>query len=122
MIQGLDHAALNVADLPLAVTFYQEVLGFRSVDARDPAVSSYFWLNFGAGQTLNLTLAPERTPKALDLGTNLYTSAHLAHCTGSVSGNVEGALGSTWRPLSPLFDRTLFQRQGWQLSGSYLLA
>lgn len=78
MIQGLDHAALNVADLPLAVAFYREVLGFRSVAARDPTTSSHLWLNFGAGQTLNLTLAPERTPKSLGLKTNLYTSAHLA--------------------------------------------
>ncbi len=78
MIQGLDHAALNVAGLPLAVTFYREVLGFRSVAARDPTTSCHFWLNFGVGQTLNLTLAPKRTPKFLGLETDLYTSAHLA--------------------------------------------
>ncbi len=78
MIQGLDHAALNVSDLPRAVSFYRDVLGMRPVDACDPATSSYFWLNFGSGQTLNLTLAPQRTPKALGLETDLYTSAHLA--------------------------------------------
>ena len=78
MIQGLDHAALNVADLPRAVSFYRDLLGMRPVDASDPAISRYFWLNFGPGQTLNLTLAPERTPKSLGLETDLYTSAHLA--------------------------------------------
>lgn len=77
MIQGFDHAALNVSDLPEAVAFYRDVLGMRPVDARDPADSSY-WLNFGPGQTLNLTLAPERTPRALGLETYLYRSAHLA--------------------------------------------
>lgn len=77
MIQGLDHAALNISDLPEAVAFYRE-LGMRPVDARDPATSSYFWLNFGPGQTLNLTLAPERTPSALGSETDLDTSAHLA--------------------------------------------
>ena len=77
MIQGFDHAALNVSDLPEAVTFY-EALGMRPVDARDPVTASYFWLNFGPGQTLNLTLAPERTPNALGLDADLYTTAHLA--------------------------------------------
>lgn len=81
MIGGFDHAALNVSDLPRAVAFYREVLGFRPVDRRDPASASLFWLNFGAGQTFNLTLAPERTPKALGLETDLYTSAHLAFTT-----------------------------------------
>ncbi len=78
MIQGLDHTALNVSDLPEAVAFYREVLEMRPVDAHDPANTRYFWLNFGPGQTLNLTLAPERTPNALGLETDLYTSAHLA--------------------------------------------
>ena len=78
MIQGLDHAALNVADLPEAVAFYQNVLGMRPVDSSNPATSAHFWLNFGPGQTLNLALAPERTLKALGLKTDLYTSAHLA--------------------------------------------
>ncbi len=77
MIQGLDHAALAVSDLPRAVSFYRDMLGLRPVDARDPATSSY-WLNFGPGQTLNLTLAPERTPNALGLAADLNTSAHLA--------------------------------------------
>lgn len=78
MIQGFDHAALNVADLPEAVAFYQNVLGMRPVDSSDPTTSACFWLNFGFGQTLNLALAPERTPIALGLKTDLYTSAHLA--------------------------------------------
>lgn len=65
MIQGLDHAALNVADLPEAVAFYQNVLGMRPVDSSDPATSAYFWLNFGSSQTLNLTLASERPLKSL---------------------------------------------------------
>ncbi len=77
MIQGFDHAALAVSDLPRAVSFYRDVLGLRPVDTSDPATSSH-WLNFGPGQTLNLTLAPERTPKALGLETDLNTSAHLA--------------------------------------------
>lgn len=78
MVQGLDHAALNVANLPRAVTFYETVLGMRPVDTRDPATASYFWLNFGLGQTLNLTLAPQRTPEALALEADLSASAHLA--------------------------------------------
>lgn len=94
MIQGLDHAALNVSDLPRAVAFYREVLGMRPVDRRDPASASYFWLNFGSGQTLNLTLAPERTPKALGLETDLYTLAHLAFTApeaflGALQGRLE---------------------------------
>ncbi len=78
MIQGFDHAALSVADLPRAAAFYQDVLGMRPVDTRDPAVSSYFWLNFGPMQTLNLTLAPQLTPKALAVKTDLNVSPHLA--------------------------------------------
>ncbi len=42
MIQGLDHAALNVSNLLRAVTFYQEVLEFRPVDASDLATSNHF--------------------------------------------------------------------------------
>ncbi len=76
MIQGLDHAALAVSDLPRAVSFYRDMLGLRPVDARDPATSSY-WLNFGPGQTLNLALAPERTPNALGLAADLNTMAEL---------------------------------------------
>lgn len=78
MIQGFDHAALNVSDLREAVAFYQEVLNMRPVDSSDPTTTAYFWLNFGPSQTLNFTLAPERTPKALGLKTDPYTSAHLA--------------------------------------------
>lgn len=78
MIQRLDHAALNVSNLPGAVAFYRTVLGMRPADARDPASTSYFWLNFGLGQTLNLTLDPERTPNVLGLEADLNTSAHFS--------------------------------------------
>ncbi len=78
MIQGFDHAALNVSNLRAAVAFYQEVLNMRPVDSSDPTTTAYFWLNFGPSQTLNLTLALERTPKALGLKTDPYTTAHLA--------------------------------------------
>ena len=62
MIQGLDHAAICVSDIEKSVAFYRDVLGMRMVDSR-PFTSSYLWLNFDPGQTLNLTLAPEQTPK-----------------------------------------------------------
>ena len=78
MIQGLDHAALCVSDIPKAVAFYRDVLGMRVVDSRPPETSPYLWLNFGPGQTLNLTLAPEQTPKKLAQETGLDLSAHLA--------------------------------------------
>ncbi len=77
MIQGLDHAAICVSDIEKSVAFYRNVLGMRVVDSR-PLTSSYLWLNFGPGQTLNLTLAPEQTPKVLAEKTGLDLSAHLA--------------------------------------------
>lgn len=77
MIQGLDHAAICVSDIERSVAFYRGVLGMRVVDSR-PFTSSYLWLNFGPGQTLNLTLAPEQTPKVLAQKTGLDLSAHLA--------------------------------------------
>lgn len=78
MIQGLDHAALCVSDIPKAAAFYRDVLEMRVVDSRPPETSPYLWLNFGPGQTLNLTLAPEQTPKVLAQKTGLDLSAHLA--------------------------------------------
>ncbi len=78
MIQGLDHAAICVSDIEKSVAFYRDVLGMRMVDSRPPETSSYLWLNFGPGQTLNLTLAPEQTPKVLAEKTGLNLFAHLA--------------------------------------------
>ncbi|SIQ68622.1 hypothetical protein SAMN05421858_0080 [Haladaptatus litoreus] len=58
-IQGFDHVVLPVSDLVRAVSFYQDVLGLRSVDRRDPGTDDYHWLNLGQGQGLNLAQVDE---------------------------------------------------------------
>ena len=78
MIQGLDHLALAVADLPRAVDFYCNVLGMRPVDNRNPAQQGFFWVNFGPGQTLNLALHPGGTPNALGIPHDPFRGPHAA--------------------------------------------
>ena len=78
MIQGLDHLALAVSDLPRAVSFYCDVLGMRPVDERNPAEETYFWVNFGFGQTLNPARYPEGTPHALGTPHDPSRSPHAA--------------------------------------------
>lgn len=65
MIQGLDHAAITVSDIPTAIAFYVQVLGMRPVDSGPPDEAAFYWLNFGPAQTLNLSLDPAHTPRAL---------------------------------------------------------
>ena len=85
MIQGLDHLALAVADLPRAVDFYCNVLGMRPADSRNPAEARYFWVNFGPGQTLNLALHPEGTPRNLGVPHDPTRSPHAAFAASEES-------------------------------------
>jgi catechol-2,3-dioxygenase len=50
--------------VPLAIKFYEEILDMRSVDKRNPETGSFFWLKAGTGQSLNLCLAADKTPRA----------------------------------------------------------
>ena len=78
MIQGLDHIALAVSDLKRSATFYCDVLGMRVVDSGPVESAEFYWLNFGAGQTLNLALNPAQTPKALGIELNWSRTPHVA--------------------------------------------
>lgn len=63
------------------MVFYTQVLDMRVVDTSAPETASFFWLNFGAGQTLNLCLNPEATPKAMDRQLDWHTTPHIAFLT-----------------------------------------
>jgi glyoxylase I family protein len=78
MIQGFDHVAIAVSDMVRAVDFYCGLLGMRRVDSRDPSTTSYFWLNFGVGQNLTLSLSPDGTPKGLGLIFDYPRTPHIA--------------------------------------------
>ena len=78
MLQGLDHAAIAVSNIPAAIKFYVQVLGMRVVDSANPDTADFFWLNFGHGQTLNLALNPSQTPEALGHQLDWTRTPHLA--------------------------------------------
>ncbi|WP_458189851.1 VOC family protein [Haladaptatus sp. NG-WS-4] len=66
MVQGFHHAALAVADVPRAVSFYEEVLGFRPLGPDDPErtieTANYIWMDAGGDEWLNLADRPDTTP------------------------------------------------------------
>lgn len=66
MVDGFHHAALAVSDLPRAVSFYAEVVGFDSIGPDDPdrtvETAEYFWMDAGGGEWINLAARPEATP------------------------------------------------------------
>ena len=78
MIQGLDHVAIAVSDIPASIEFYVQVLRMRPVDSSIPTESDFYWLNFGPAQTLNLSLNPAQTPKALGQNLDWTRTPHLA--------------------------------------------
>lgn len=49
-ISGLHHVAINVADVPAAVRFYTDVLGFEVVDTRPDFGFEGAWLQAGTHQ------------------------------------------------------------------------
>ena len=77
MIQGVDHIAIAVSDMNASLAFYVGILKMRPVDSRS-LESSFYWLNFGAGQTLNLCFNPEATPKFKGEVLDWNKTAHLA--------------------------------------------
>ena len=81
MIQGIDHIAVAVSDIPKSVVFYAQVLDMRVVDSSEPETASFYWLNFGAGQTLNLCLNPDETPKAIVRQLDWHATPHMAFVT-----------------------------------------
>jgi glyoxylase I family protein len=54
---GVDHVALNVPDVPAAVTFYTEVLGLTVNDSRPDFGFAGAWLDAG-GQQVHLIELP----------------------------------------------------------------
>jgi catechol 2,3-dioxygenase-like lactoylglutathione lyase family enzyme len=66
MVDGVHHAALAVSDIPRAVSFYEDVLGFTPVGPDDPRntikTADYFWMDIGGGEWLNLAVRPDATP------------------------------------------------------------
>jgi catechol 2,3-dioxygenase-like lactoylglutathione lyase family enzyme len=66
MVDGIHHAALAVSDLPRAVSFFEDVLGFAPVGPDDPAstleTADYYWMDAGDGVWLNLADRPDATP------------------------------------------------------------
>jgi catechol 2,3-dioxygenase-like lactoylglutathione lyase family enzyme len=57
---GLDHVAINVPDVPNAITFYTEVLGLTLNDTRPDFGFAGAWLDAGAQQVhlIELPVAP----------------------------------------------------------------
>ena len=53
----------------------------RPVDRRKLETSSFYWLNFGAGQTLNLCLNPGDTPNAKSEYLDWDRTPHIAFVT-----------------------------------------
>jgi len=84
MIQGLDHIAIAVSNIPSSVDFYHRLLGFRIVDSRDMEAYPYFWLNFGVAQNLTLSLNPKITPKSLGLSFDYPRVPHMAFCASEL--------------------------------------
>ncbi|MFB6193647.1 MAG: VOC family protein [Halobaculum sp.] len=66
MLDGFHHASLAVADVPRAVSFYQEVLGFEPVGPDDPTndveTATDYWLAAGADEWVLLADRPDATP------------------------------------------------------------
>ena len=81
MLQGIDHIAVSVADIAASVDFYTRVLKMRPVDSRDAEATFFYWLNFGAGQTLNLCLNPDATPNAKGEHLDWDRTPHIAFVT-----------------------------------------
>jgi catechol 2,3-dioxygenase-like lactoylglutathione lyase family enzyme len=78
MDRGIHHVALAVSDIPAAVSFYAETLGFEPLGPDDPETTietaEYFWFSVDSDQWLNLAAKPEATPD--DEG--LYDDPHIA--------------------------------------------
>ena len=66
MVEGVHHAAVAVSDIPCAVSFYQEVLGFGPIgpDHSENTIetANYFWMDIGGGEWMNLADRPDATP------------------------------------------------------------
>lgn len=66
MVDGLHHAALAVSDIPRAVAFFEDVLGFSPVGPDDETntidTATYFWMDIGGGEWLNLSHRPDALP------------------------------------------------------------
>jgi glyoxylase I family protein len=56
--RGIDHVALNVPDVPAALTFYTEVLGLTQRDDRPDFGIAGAWLNAGGQQVHLIELPP----------------------------------------------------------------
>ncbi|MEM6430024.1 MAG: VOC family protein [Deinococcota bacterium] len=96
MIYGFDHVAIAVSDIPMAIKFYEKILDMHPVDQRDPKTASFFWLKAGAGQSLNLCLAADKTPRARGDVLDWDTTPHIAFvCDQSFLDTVQKRLSNS---------------------------
>ncbi|MEM7737760.1 MAG: VOC family protein [Deinococcota bacterium] len=78
MIYGVDHVAIAVSNISTSIKFYREILDIHPVDKRNPATASFFWLKASAGQSINLCLAADQTPRAKGSVLDWDTTPHVA--------------------------------------------
>ena len=66
MVQGFHHAGIAVADIPRAVSFYEDVLEFEPLGPDDPEkrieTAAYFWMAITGTEWVNLAERPDATP------------------------------------------------------------
>lgn len=83
MVESFHHAGVAVSDLPRAVDFYRDVLGFDLVGPDDPEAAvetaDYVWVAVDDDEWINLASRPDATPD----GPRERDDPHLAFRAGA---------------------------------------